>query len=399
MAQYAYKYRCGHEGHVRLSGPTSDREWELRRREARLCRDCYIDSVADRDAKPRWHAVRNDIRWMPDLTPVYSREFRIGRAYSDWPKIMARGYRLDDQLSEDERNMHLAIHREVPRRYWRRIIADPALQSTEVEWLTAQGWQEGALGPEESKAPPISAGALLATFASRDTLIDETLGRIRRALTRSKQPYVAFSGGKDSVVLLALVHTVDPNVELVWSDDELEYDETVALMERFREEHGPLMRINLGHPSGPGHAGWFRPWAEYPYWREPLPDSYHIDMTMEQWAPEEGYDLTFTGIRAEESQVRANWLRHAAHNPAATYRTKEGRRCTPLWDWTAVDIWTFIRRFNLAYCAVYDVLHAAGISPEATRVGPLPLTPRAHLLLGWPDMLTRLEARYGQRWS
>ena len=40
----------------------------------------------------------------------------------------------------------------------------------------------------------------------------------------------------------------------------------------------------------------------------------------------------------------------------------------------------------------------AGIDARRQRVGPLPLVPRATLEACWPELLPRLEARYGPRW-
>lgn len=214
------------------------------------------------------------------------------------------------------------------------------------------------------------------------------------ALARSRRPVVAVSGGKDSTVVMALALSLRPDCALHWSDDELEYPETVAYMTMLNDLAGDQLRITLGRAV---HAGWFRPWSRVPPWREPLPGSLTITCSAEAWAGHEGYDLTFTGLRASESERRA---RHLARR-GMLYRiaTGTGARCSPIADWTEDDVWALIAGWGLPYNAAYDRLRDAGIARERQRVGPLPLTPRSSLAAGWPDLLGRLEARYGPRWE
>jgi phosphoadenosine phosphosulfate reductase len=228
---------------------------------------------------------------------------------------------------------------------------------------------------------------------------------IRRALDRARQPYIAFSGGKDSLAVLYLVHSIRPEVPLHWSDDELEYPDTVALMEAIQQMAEPgQFTITLGWAE---HAGWFRPWQDSrplreklegtgePYFREPLPGAARIQEPIEEWMFRGGFDLVFTGLRKEESQRRRDWL----SGSGGLYRTRFGWRCTPLLDWTADDVWALIAASGIAYNAAYDRLAEIGVPRGQQRVGPLPLSPRWMLAEGWPDLLERLEARYGRRWG
>ena len=52
-----------------------------------------------------------------------------------------------------------------------------------------------------------------------------SLDIIEEALERCQRPYVAFSGGKDSLVVAHLVSQVNNSVEMVYCDDELLYPE------------------------------------------------------------------------------------------------------------------------------------------------------------------------------
>lgn len=217
---------------------------------------------------------------------------------------------------------------------------------------------------------------------------------IGRALKAARKPYVAFSGGKDSVALLGLVEWLEPNVPVVWSDDELEFPELVEYMIDAQRVAGSQFTVTEGYAL---HAGWFWPWRDRPYWREPLPGTLRIEMPVDDWMNGAGYDLVFTGLRMEENRRRRDWLAQAG--PLYRVNSGVGRRCCPLWDWSADDVWALIAGWRLPYCEAYDVYEQIGVPRKLQRVGPLPLSRRAHLADGWPATLERLEARYGRRWQ
>lgn len=218
----------------------------------------------------------------------------------------------------------------------------------------------------------------------------------QEALRRSKRPYVAFSGGKDSLVVLHMVLSLRPDATVHWTDDELEYPETVAYMREMRGlAASEQFLVTLGRST---HAGWFRPWSDAPYWREPLPGSRRKDRPADDWMAARGHDLTFTGTRASESKQRA---RHFdARGLLYSVKSGTGRHCSPIATWTEDDVWAYIAGHCLPYNPTYNVLReVCGLSRERQRVGPLPLSDRDTLATGWPDLLADLEERYGRRWS
>lgn len=219
---------------------------------------------------------------------------------------------------------------------------------------------------------------------------------VEQALTKRLLPYIAFSSGKDSLVVTHLVHSYDPSINLLWSDDELELPETVAYMETLKSLAGDQLTITLGYAK---HAGWFLPWRDNPPFRLPLAGSVHIGMQSDSWQARRGFGMVFTGLRSNENRKRRDWL--LQHRPL--YQVGNGRwrrwRCCPLEDWTEDDIWAAIAGWGLAYNPAYDVMSRMNIQRTMQRVGPLPLAPRYQLDLCWPDLLKRLEARYGARWQ
>lgn len=239
----------------------------------------------------------------------------------------------------------------------------------------------------------VTAGVHAKSVEFQDKVL-RALALTKRTLAKSRRPYIAFSGGKDSVVVTAITHAIAPEVPLAWSDDELEYPESVAFMARLRAVAGPQLTITQGWAT---HAGWFRPWTDRPHWREPFDGSIAIDMDQDEWQAGLGYDLTILGLRMEENRHRRDWLIQTAGSYAST--TGTGRRLCPIWDWSADDVWALIAHWDLPYNPAYDRLEGIGVARKAQRTGPLPLARRLHLEQGWPELLGKLEARYGRRWE
>lgn len=117
---------------------------------------------------------------------------------------------------------------------------------------------------------------------------------------------------------------------------------------------------------------------------------------MERFMEEQGYDCCFLGLRMDESRVRARHLTERGF----VYRRGPNRSltCCPVANWHTEAIFHVIEATNWPLNAAYPKMTELGIEPKFQRVGPLPLVPRRTLAEGWPDLLTRLESRYGRRW-
>ena len=145
--------------------------------------------------------------------------------------------------------------------------------------------------------------------------------------------YLAYSGGKDSTVLLALAKmaavkhvpyynqtTIDPpelvrhiqeQENIIWNRPDMN------LIWAMTGTNGPPTRLNR--------------WCCKKY-------------------KEQGGDgrLKLIGVRAAESNNRAATWREIIPN------RNGGTILCPILYWTDEDVWTFIRHFNLSYCSLYD---------------------------------------------
>lgn len=171
-------------------------------------------------------------------------------------------------------------------------------------------------------------------FQDSDTLKENAITRILHFCAHTT-PYVAFSGGKDSVVLLELVRLSGIKYDAHFSVTTVDPPEVLNFI---RDNYPEVI------------------------WEKPL-------KTMWQLIVENGVPPTrkmryccklikevcgdgrtvLTGIRADESSARRN--------------RQIVERCTmgadklyvnPILDWTAGDVWTFIRKHKLPYCLLYD---------------------------------------------
>jgi 3'-phosphoadenosine 5'-phosphosulfate sulfotransferase (PAPS reductase)/FAD synthetase len=203
------------------------------------------------------------------------------------------------------------------------------------------------------------------------------------------QCYVAFSGGKDSTVLLDLAREMYPDVPAVFVDTGLEYPEIKTFVKKtsnvgilrpkqtFRqviEHHGyPVISKQVADAvrriRSPGCSQRTKDKALYgdergTYGR--LPKKWHFlletpfkisDKCCEVLKMRPVIDyykrtgrVGIVGTMASDSNKRTQaYLKHGCF-----VMNKTLPKCTPMAFWSSDDVWQYIRERNLPYCPIYD---------------------------------------------
>lgn len=248
--------------------------------------------------------------------------------------------------------------------------------------------------------------------SSRD--LDQIRGRIAQHLDEH-EGYLAFSGGKDSLVTLDLARAVAPEVPVMFFDSGLEFPETYAYLDQI----STAWRLNL-HVI-PARMSTLEVLAANGAWDhaapsdstapnlhqvliiEPAAQAHHTHGSGELW-----------GVRAQESRGRAaayaNALKSASCDcgtscNARERRTQHGGRIArvdgtiaygPVWDWHTDEIWGHIARHQLLLNPVYDKLRRLGAPEHFLRVSGMIDGARLEegrltwLRRGWPSLFEEL---------
>ena len=174
-------------------------------------------------------------------------------------------------------------------------------------------------------------------------LVASTLGELRELLERhGDEAYVAYSGGKDSLVLLHLAARVRPEVRV------FHWDHGPWLMPREVEEEileaarrvapGARLRVETSRRLWEEAARWDHKRWYRAFWA-----------TLERLASE-GWRVALLGIRRGESVSRR--LRAGRQ----CRETRVQVECYPLRYWGWRDVWAYIFEHGLPYPRVYDEL-------------------------------------------
>lgn len=193
-----------------------------------------------------------------------------------------------------------------------------------------------------------SIGRMRAMFASFKQRREQAVRVAEREISRSKQPYVAVSGGKDSVAVLAVAAEAARKLGreiIAWSHVS---DASFPGTEETIAEACKIVGVEAHFDRSPvsafdvfGHAGIKK------YGKE----GFFFD-AIRAWLGS-GYDLAFTGVRAAESRRRMI----AARIHGEAYNTSvpaPHRKCEPLAWWTIEDVAAAIHYYGMPIHPIYD---------------------------------------------
>lgn len=201
--------------------------------------------------------------------------------------------------------------------------------------------------------------------------------RIRHALDIFDNVLVAFSGGKDSLVVLNLVQEVynemgiNEKVKVFFRDEEVMPDAVIDFVQSiaesgkydFRYYAIPLKstKFILGktyeYIQYDRSRRWLRQPPEYAIRLEENDERVFSQYEADEYIcqNERGKVAIINGIRADESLIR---LRSCCNKRNENYiNATDSRRIKlvkPIYDWTERDVFTYFCKNDIKYCEIYD---------------------------------------------
>lgn len=208
--------------------------------------------------------------------------------------------------------------------------------------------------------------------------------------------FVAWSGGKDSTVVLHLSILKDPEIPVVFFDSGLEYPETIEYIQTLSE----MYKINLTIIKAMPDA--LTLLSETGFWDNTKDNivkfkvnDFHNTLIVEPSAKAHAMfgKGEINGLRAEESAGRNILL---SSSRGIYYRQKKDYVCSPVWRWTHLDIKTYLAENKIPVNPVYQKLSQLSVEEKHQRVGlafdanGLEWGRVTWLKAGWPDLWAKI---------
>lgn len=206
-----------------------------------------------------------------------------------------------------------------------------------------------------------------------DSMFVRSAARLQEWVDAHGVPWVSFSGGKDSVATaLLLERVVGPdNVRVVLFDSGLEFPETLGYCRDLAGARGWVFDVIPAVPSALEHLVASGLWdVNVPNNPKPFGCSMHELLIERPAAVAEGRfgPVMAWGLRSQESKTRRMLL--GKHQ--GVFTTVNGvTRMGPVWDWSAVQVVSFVASCGVGLCPVYGRLESLGVPPEEARLSTM----------------------------
>lgn len=233
---------------------------------------------------------------------------------------------------------------------------------------------------------------------------EAALKRIEYIFNEFDNVYVAFSGGKDSGVVLNLfideARRLNRTFKVLYVDLEGMYKETINFIERMLNNNKdvitydwvclPLTTTSAVSLCDPFWITW-QP-DKQDVWVRDIPNNtinlfnhsyefYKLGMTIEKFmyqyakyqSKNYGKTACIIGIRTQESlnRWRAIFRKDVTRYKNEQYSTfvaKNTYNFYPIFDWQTEDVWTYNGKFNKDYNRIYDLMYRAGVPLSKMRI-------------------------------
>lgn len=154
----------------------------------------------------------------------------------------------------------------------------------------------------------------------------------------------ACSFGAEDVVLVDLIYQIRPHTDMFYLDTDFHFAETYATKDRLEQRYGITFRQIKPSITPDEQAELYGDelWRRDPNHCCNLRKVEPLSRVLQE------YDAWITGIRREQAPTRANAKK-------IEYDAKFGLvKFNPLADWTADDVWAYIRSHKLDYHPLHD---------------------------------------------
>jgi len=186
--------------------------------------------------------------------------------------------------------------------------------------------------------------------------LQKTKQFVQKMFEKSSNNYIAFSFGKDSMVLSDIVCSFQSNIPHIFTyqDESMYIHEYDEMYERIKGKKNIKMLYQPNFEKEEYKNMDFDWFTEYLI---KFTNQHNLCQTNEVIEEKKKYDWVFVWLRAEESKKREWSIKKAAkNNMIMEYKTeKEGvlYRFTPIWFWTEKDIWIYTHYHNLPILEAY----------------------------------------------
>jgi len=205
-------------------------------------------------------------------------------------------------------------------------------------------------------------------FERYSILLDRAVKIVKKALSVSNSNfYIAFSGGKDSLVLLDIVTKLKRDTRIYFFDSGAEFPDTLDLINFYAKKYNiDIIKPKLSileiyrKVDAFGYVG-----AEKQYELDNKLTEILIKEPSRRVINMGRHNGVFMGLRKEESRVRRYMLNMRSELFFCKY--DQIYHCNPLLDFTAKDVWSYILTNHLRYNRVYDKKWV--LNREQLRVG------------------------------